>query len=148
MAGLLIVSCAENKEQFIVSSDEDGVICSAKSSFNDTIFYENRFPDSTIYYYVKMSSQENAELKTLVQNLKTEKTIPEFGLLPGGATFTVEFGQVDFYQINYSLQSPNVKKIFTLFSEKSKDMEPCDKVENFWNIDGVTAPENPNPSVD
>lgn len=148
MAGLLFTACSQRQEQFIVSSDEDGVICSAKSSFNDTIFYENRFPDSTIYYYVRLSEKENSELRQLVKNLKSEKTIPEFSLQPGGATFSVASDATQFYQINYALQSPNVKKIFTLFSEKSEAMKPCGKVENFWNIEGVAAPDNPNPSVE
>lgn len=140
--GLLSISCAD-KQQFIVSSDEEGVICSAKSSFNDTIFYENRFPDATIYYYAVLSKQQNEELKQAVLNLKTEKSIPNFVLIPGGGTFIVQTDKVRFYQGNYSIQSPNMKKIFKLFSDIAPTMQDHKKVEDFWDIEGVTAPENP-----
>lgn len=146
MAGLLISGCTKNNGepgQFIVSSDEEGVICSAKSTFNDTIFYENRFPDTTIYYYVALTKQENEELKKSIVNLKLEKSIPAFDLKPGGGIFIVEADEVKFYEGNYSIPSHNTKKIFTLFREKAAAMKTCKKVENFWNIEGVNPPDNP-----
>ena len=146
IAILFVSSCTKNNgqlKQFIISSDEDGVICSAKSSFNDTIFYENRFPDGTIYYYTVLSRHQNEELKKSIQNLKTEKSIPKFELIPGGATFIVESDKVLFYEGNYSIQSPNIKKILTLFRDLSPKMKACKKVEDFWNIEDVIPPDNP-----
>ncbi len=145
-AALLIYGCAKRDgqpNQFIVCSDEEGVICSAKSTFNDTIFYENRFPDATVYYYAVLSPEQNQALKSMVQNLKTEKSIPTFELKPGGGTFIVESDEVHFYLGNYSIQSPNIKKIFTLFRDMAPKMHNCKKVEDFWNIEGVSAPDNP-----
>lgn len=145
MAGFLIFGCTRNDgpEQFIVVSDEEGVICSAKSTFNDTIFYENRFPDTTIYYYAKLTKQQNDELKQCIVNLKSEKNLPEFEVRPGSGTFIVESDKVYFYEGNYSIPSSNVKKILTLFMDKGQDMKEYKKVEKFWNIDGITAPDNP-----
>lgn len=143
IAGLFVTSCTKNNGQFIVSSDEEGVICSAKSTFNDTVFYENRFPDSTIYYYAILSKLQNDELKSLILNLKKEKSVPKFELKPGSPIFVVESDNVAFYQGNYSIQSPNIKKIFTLFRDKASAMKPCKKVEDFWNIEGVIPPDNP-----
>jgi hypothetical protein len=140
----LLTSCAK-KEQFIFTSDEDGVICSAKSAFNDTIFYENRFPDSTIFYYAVLSKEENKELKKSIQNLSKEKRLPNFELKPGSGTFTVASDDVHFYEANFYIHSPNIKKILELFRDKGPDMQPCGKVADFWNIDGVTPPENPEP---
>jgi hypothetical protein len=145
MAGLLVAGCEGKPQQFIMSSDEDGVICSAKSSFNDTIFYENRFPDTTVYYYALLTTQQNEELKKAITKLKFEKSIPKFELHPGSGTFVVESGDVTFYEGNYSLPSPNIKKILSLFREKFPEMKDFKKVEDFWNIDGVTPPDNPEP---
>lgn len=144
-AGIFISGCTKNgtPDQFIVVSDEEGVICSAKSSFNDTIFYENRFPDTTIYYYAKLSKQQNEALKQSIISLKSEKKLPKFELMPGSGTFIVESDEVHFYEGNYSIPSPNVKNILTLFMNKGNDMKEYKKVEDFWNIDGVTAPDNP-----
>lgn len=143
--GLFFTSCAKVNTQFIVSSDENGVISSAKCSFNDSIFYENKFQDSTIYYYVKLSKQENEELKKLILNLKQENSIPKFESKPGSAVFIVENGDVKFYEGNYSIPSPNIKKIFTLFRDKASAMKTCKKVVDFWNIEGVIPPDNPTP---
>lgn len=144
MAGLLS-SCKKDTEQFILSSDEDGIICSAKSEFNDTIFYENKFPDTTVYYYAALSKYQNEELRKLIQNLKTEKSLPEFKLLPASGTFVVASDEVRFYEANYSLPSRNIKKILKVFSDLSSKMKTCKKVEGFWNIEGVAPPDNPIP---
>lgn len=143
-AAFLFNSCTNSRVQFIVTSDEEGVICSAKSSFNDTIFYENKFQDTTLYYYVKLSKQENQELKKLILNIK-ENRISKFEMKPGSAVFIVENGDVKFYEGNYSIQSPTIKKIFTLFNNKGVIMKEWKKVEDFWNIDGVIPPDNPIP---
>jgi len=143
--GLLVASCAKGTEQFIMSSDEEGVICSAKSSFNDTLFYENKFPDTTIYYYALLSKDENKTLKELILNLKQEKSLPQFELHPGSGTFIVESGEVAFYEGNYALPSRNTKKILSLFQKKASAMKLCKKVNDFWNIEGVTPPDNPIP---
>ncbi|MCF6131488.1 hypothetical protein [Flavobacterium wongokense] len=142
---LLVVGCNGKREQFIVSSDEDGVICSAKSTFNDTIFYENRFPDTTIYYYAALSKQQNDRLKKSIEKLKFEKSLPQFEIHPGGGTFIVESDDVKFYEANYSLPSSNIKTILRLFREKGSEMKTCKKIEDFWNIDGITPPDNPTP---
>ena len=141
----LFTSCKKNTEQFILSSDEDGVISSAKSSFNDTIFYENRFPDTTVFYYAALSKYQNDELRKLIQNLKSEKNIPEFKLMPGSGTFIVASDEIRFYEANYSLPSRNIKKILSVFREMSSQMKTCKKVTKFWDIDGVTPPDNPVP---
>lgn len=143
-AVFLFNSCTNSRVQFIVTSDEDGIICSAKSSFNDTIFYENKFQDTTLYYYVKLSKQENQELKKLILNIK-ENRISKFEMKPGSAVFIVQNGDVKFYEGNYSIQSPNIKKIFALFNHKGVVMKEWKKVEDFWNIDGVIPPDNPIP---
>ena len=144
MSGLL-TSCKKETEQFILCSDEEGVICSAKSSFNDTIFYENRFPDTTIYYYAALSKQQNEELKQLIQALKTEKSIPDFKLMPSSGTFIVASDAVRFYEADYFLPSSNTKKILSLFQDKASAMKTSKKLEDFWDIEGVTPPENPEP---
>jgi hypothetical protein len=143
-AAFFFNSCTDSRVQFIVTSDEDGIICSAKSSFNDTIFYENKFQDTTLYYYVKLSKQENQELKKMILNIK-ENRISKFEMKPGSAVFIVQNGDVKFYEGNYSIQSPNIKKIFTLFNNKGVIMKEWKKVEDFWNIDGVIPPDNPIP---
>jgi hypothetical protein len=145
LSGFVVASCTKGTEQFIVSSDEEGVICSAKSSFNDTLFYENRFPDTTIYYYALLSKQENQKLKELILNLKQEKSLPKFELRPGSGTFIVESGEVKFYEGNYALPSRNTKNILSLFQKKASSMKLCKKVNDFWNVEGVTPPENPIP---
>jgi len=138
-------SCTKNSEQFILCSDEDGVICSAKSSFNDTIFYENRFPDTTVYYYAALSKYQNKQLQQLIQNLKTEKSLSEFVLMPGSGTFIVASDKVRFYEANYSIPTRNTQKILTMFRDMSSQMKPCPKTKDFWNIEGVTPPDNPVP---
>lgn len=103
LAALLAMGCKKDTEQFIISSDEGGVICSAKSTFNDTIFYENRFSDATVYYYVTLSDQQNEELRKLIRNLKAEKSIPKFELRPDSGTFIVASDEVRFYEANHSV---------------------------------------------
>ena len=143
-AAFLFNCCTNSRVQFIVTSDEDGIICSAKSSFNDTIFYENKFQDTTLYYYVKLSKQENQELRKMILNIR-ENRISKFEMKPGSAVFIVQNGDVKFYEGNYSIQSPNIKKIFTLFTNKGVVMKEWRKVEDFWNIDEVIPPDNPIP---
>lgn len=145
LLGLLAIGCKKDTEQFIITSNEDGVICSAKSTFNDTIFYENRFSDATVYYYVALSKQQNDELKQLILNLKAEKGISKFELRPDSGTFIVVSDAVRFYEANYSIPSPNIKKILSLFRDKAPDMKTCKRIEDFWNIEGITPPDNPIP---
>ncbi|WP_136151116.1 hypothetical protein [Flavobacterium sangjuense] len=145
ISGLLLTGCTKAKERFIISSDENGIICSAKSTFNDTIFYENRFQDSTIYYYAPLSKQENEELKKLIISLKLEKSIPKFELRPDSGTFIVVSDAVRFYEANYSIPSRNIKKILGMFRDVSFKMKPCKKVDDFWDVEGVTPPDNPVP---
>lgn len=145
-SALLLFGCAKDDsqvKQFIISSNEEGVICSAKSTFNDTLFYENRFPDSTLYYYAVLTQKQNQKLRQLIQKLKAEKTVPKFELHPGGPAFVVESDDVRFYEESYTLPSSNTKNILTLITEVSHKMEDYKKVEDFWNIDGVAAPESP-----
>lgn len=143
--GGILSSCSKNSEQFILCSDEDGVICSAKSSFNDTIFYENRFPDTTVYYYAALTKYQNKQLLELIQNLKTEKSLSEFTLMPGSGTFIVASDKVTFYEANYSIPTRNTQKILTMFRDMSSQMKPCPKTKDFWNVEGVTPPDNPVP---
>lgn len=125
-----------------MSSDEQGVICSAKSSFNDTIFYENRFPDTTIYYYATLTKQQNEQLKQSVDSLNKDKVLPKFELHPGSGAFAVESGEVKIYEVNYALPSRHAKKILELFRDKAPAMEIRGTVKDFWNIEGVTVPDN------
>ena len=141
MAGLLI-GCKKNKEQFIMSSNEDGIICSAKSTFNDTLFYENRFPDTTVYYYAALSKYQNDQLRKLILNLKTEKSMAKFELRPDSGTFIVGLDPVRFYEANYSIPSRNIKQILGLFRDTSFKMKPCKKIKDFWNISSITPPDN------
>lgn len=141
----LLTSCKKDKEQFILSSDENGIICSAKSTFNDTIFYENRFPDTTVYYYSALSKKQNEELRNLIRNVKTEKSMSKFELRPASGTLIIVSDEVRFYEANYSLPSGNMKKILAVFPAIAYKMIPCKKVENFWDVDGVTPPDNPIP---
>lgn len=141
----LVTGCTKDTEQFILSSNEEGVICSAKSSFNDTVFYENRFPDTTVFYYAALSKPQNEELRQLILNLKTEKSLPKFELMHGSGTFIVASDAVRFYEANYSIPSRNTKKILSLFRDMASQMKPYPKKSDFWNIEGVTPPDNPMP---
>ncbi|WP_264520054.1 hypothetical protein [Flavobacterium sp. N1994] len=143
--GLLFTGCTKGTEQFIVSSDEEGIICSAKSSFNDTLFYENRFPDTTVYYYTKLTKPQNEELKKIILKLKEEKSIPKFELRPGSFTFALESDGIKCYEGNFSIPTSTTRKLLTFFRNEASVMKPCKKIEHFWSIDGVTPPDNPIP---
>ncbi len=143
----LLFSCTNQKEtsvkSFIVISIEDEVIVSAKSDFKDTLFYEHKFSDSTKYFYVLLTKQQNEELKSLIENVYSEKDSPKFELSSGQEVFIVDNGKVQFYKNDFSKQSENYKKINFFFKETSLKMIKTTEIKNFWNIGKVIPPPNP-----
>jgi len=90
-----------------------------------------------VYYYAALSKYQNKQLRELIQNLKTEKSLAEFTVLPGSGTFIVADNEVRFYEANYTIPTRNTQKILTLFRDMSSQMKPCPKTKDFWNIEGV-----------
>jgi hypothetical protein len=122
---------------------EDNVYVSAKSDFNDTLFYEHKFPDTTKYYYVLLSDKQNEELKMLIKNVCVEKDSPKFELSSGQELFIVDNSQVKFYVNNFANESENYKKINSFFRETSTMMIRTTEIKNFWNIGKAIPPPNP-----
>ena len=142
-----ITSCNKPKKQivkdFLVTSIEDRTIVSAKSNFNDTLFYEFRYTDSTTYGYELLSKKQNEELLKFVTGFEEEFTTSKFELLPGNEIFAVRSDEIIFYKYNFSRPKSNFGKINMFFKYSGNNLVKVNEIKDFWNISDVSAPKNP-----
>ncbi|WNM18172.1 hypothetical protein [Flavobacterium capsici] len=145
---IFLLGCSHKKEestikQFIVFSIENEVFVSAKSNFNDTLFYEHKYSDTTKYSYIKLTKEENEELKKLIENILLEKDSPKFALSSGQELFIINNKKPLFYVNNYINESENYKKINLFFLQTSSKMVSANEIKNFWNIADIVPPPHP-----
>ncbi len=143
----LLFSCNNRNEntlnRFIVTSIENGIIVSAKSDFKDTLFYEYRFPDSTKYFFILLSKQQNEKLRKLIENVNTEKSSKKFELSSGQEVFIIDNGKVQYYKNDFHNKSENYRQINDFLGETSLNMIRTTERKDFWNIENVIPPPNP-----
>lgn len=143
----LILSCnvkdKNSIKHFASLSMKEDVFISTKTDFKDTLFYEYRFPDSTKYYYVKLNQKQTEKLKTLIENICSEKNSQKFELSIGQQLFLVDGKQDRFYVNDLSKETENFKKLNYFLKESSQKMISTKEIKTFWDFGKFIPPPNP-----
>lgn len=135
---MLLTGCNKTEtpvEQFIIVSIENGILCSAKSNFNDTIYYENKLPSgATNYSYSLLNKAEKQKFERIIQTFSLEDPLKNFNYSQVESIILLKSDQLKIYNIDWLSQ--NGKAIYNLMRDLAHKRKETSQIEKFWDVNG------------